>query len=127
MNHKQIEQAKRQLKEEMNALGYGWIDGKYIKPPKEYKLREEEIYCIEMINSILAYSCFGYTDAESVMRYEESAYHNYLADYVTMLSRKKVVALIQEQIDSISGVKCGVHTDREGVSYNSIIWKEESK
>jgi len=126
MNDKQLEQAKKQLQEEMSALGYGWIDGKYIKPPKEYELRNEEISCIEMINSILAYSCSGYTEAEKVMRHEESAYHNYLADYVTLLGRNKVVTLIQGQIDSISGVKCGVHTDSEGVSYNSIVWKEES-
>ena len=59
MNDKQFEQAKKQLREEMNAIGCGWINGNYIKPPKEYALREEEFSCISMINSILCYTIRG--------------------------------------------------------------------
>lgn len=123
MNDKQLERAEKQLREEMNAQGFGWIDGKYIKPPKEYELRERELSCISMINSILAYSCFGYT-AEKVMAHEESAYRNYLADYVEVLGRDKVVALIQGQIDSIDHIERNVFADSEGLMYNSIAWKE---
>ena len=123
MNDLQLEQKKRELKEEMNANGYGWIDGKYIKPPKEYKLRDQEIWCIEMINSILAYRCRGYS-AEQVMQSEERSYHNYLADYVEDLGRDRVVELIQGQIDSIERVAVGVGRDGEGLTYNSIIWKD---
>lgn len=124
MTDKQLDFAKKQLREEMNSNGYGWINGNYIQPPQEYKLREEELSCISMINSILAYNCMGDTDAEVVMRYEESSYYNYLADYVELFGREKVVALIQKQIDSIERVACGVYTDSEGSSYNSIVWKE---
>ena len=53
MNDKQFEQAKKQLREDMRAIGCGWINGNYIKPPKEYALREEELSCVNMINSIL--------------------------------------------------------------------------
>ena len=126
MNDKQLDQAKKQLREEMNALGYGWINGNYTKPPKEFELRSREFDCIDMINSILCYNCQGYTDAEAVMQYEEKAYYNYLADYVKDLGRDKVVALIQGQIDSIAGVRNCVYTDSEGLSYNSIVWKEEA-
>lgn len=125
MNDKQLKQAERTLREEMNAQGFGLINGKYIKPPQEYELRERELSCISMINSILAYSCHGYT-AEEVMAHEESAYRNYLADYVEMLGREKVVALIQGQIDSIDHVEQNVYTDSEGLMYNSIIWKDEN-
>lgn len=123
MNDKMLEQKKKELKEEMNAKGFGWIDGKYTKPPEEYELRDSELRCIDMINSILCYNCEGYTDAEKVMQYEENSRYNYLADYVELFGRDKVVALIQEQIDSIDSVNVSVYTDSEGLTYNSINWK----
>lgn len=122
MNDKQLDQAKKQLREEMNSHGYGWIDGEFVKPPPEYTLRSEELSCIGMINSILAYNWHKQT-AEEIMQMEERAYHNYLADYVELFGRDKVVALIQEQINSIDRIKHCVYTDSEGVTYNSIIWK----
>lgn len=126
MNDKQLNQAKKQLREEMNANGYGWINGNYIKPPKKFYLRDRELWCIEMINSILCYNCQGFTDAEAVMQYEEKSYYNYLAEYVELLGRDRVVTLIQGQIDSIAGVRNCVYIDNEGLSYNSIVWKEEA-
>lgn len=123
MTDKQFDQKKKELREEMNSQGFGWINGKYIKPPKAYELRERELSCIDMINSILAYNWFG-EDAESVMQHEEKRYHNYLAEYVVLFGRKKVVELIQEQINSIARIQRNVHTDNEGVTYNSIVWNE---
>lgn len=123
MNDKQFEQKERELRAEMTSKGFGWINGKYIKPPKEYELRTRELNCISMINSILCYNCRGFKDAESVLKYEEKSHHNYLADYVKALGRDKVIALIQDQIDSIAGIKDGVFTDSEGLTYSSIIWK----
>lgn len=126
MTDKRFEQKKKELREEMNAKGFGWIDGKYTKPPKEYALREEELSCISMINSILAYNwTIGCKGAEAVMQHEENRYHNYLADYVKLLGRKKVVELIQGQIDSIDSINHNVGTDSEGVTYNAIVWKGE--
>lgn len=124
MNDKQLEQARENLRKEMNAAGYGWLDGKWIKPPRKYEVREEELSCINMINSILAYGCAGYKDGEAVLKHEENSWHNYLADYVKTLGRKKVVTLIQGQIDSMMGVRHCVYTDSEGGTYNSILWKE---
>ena len=124
MTDKQLDQTRKALRTEMNSLGFGWIDGKYVAPPKEYKLCEEKLSCIDMINSILAYQGAGMTDAEAVMQMEERAYYNYLAEYVKLLGRDNVVALIQGQIDDIDYVKHCVHTDSEGCTYNSIVWKE---
>lgn len=39
MNDKQLEAARSQLKNEIAAIGYGWINGKYHNPPKKYRLR----------------------------------------------------------------------------------------
>lgn len=122
MNDKILEQERKKLREEMSANGYGWIDGKYVKPPKKYETRKRELNCIDMINSILCYDCRGYKNAEKVMEYEERSYHNYLEDYVKLFGRDKVITLIQKQIDSISSVNCDVYTDSEGLSYNSITW-----
>lgn len=125
MTDKQLDQARKQLREEMNSNGFGWINGKYIKPSEEYKLRQEKLSCIDMINSILAYQGAGMTDAEAIMQMEERAYHNYLAEYVELFGRDSVVDLIQNQIDSIDDVKHCVFTDSEGVTYNSIVWRED--
>ena len=125
MTDKQLEQKRKELREEMNAKGFGWIEGKYFKPPKKYRLKEEELYCIDMINSILAYNwSTGCKGAEAVMEHEERRYYNYLEKYVETLGRKRVVELIQGQIDSIKEIKRDVGTDSEGVSYNAIIWNE---
>lgn len=123
MNDKIFEQKKKELKEEMNANGFGWINGNYVKPPREYELRDQELSCINMINSILCYDCAGYQDAEQVMKYEETSRYNYLADYVELLGRDKVVTLIQGQIDSIDSIDKLVYVDSEGCRYNSIKWK----
>lgn len=125
MTDQQLDQARKQLREEMNSQGFGWINGKYIKPPEEYELRSKELDCIDMINSILAYQGAGMTDAEAVMQMEERHYYNYIAEYVELFGRDKVVALIQGQIDSIDCVKHYVYRDNEGCTYNSIIQRED--
>ncbi len=123
MNRQMQEQKKRELRQEIEANGYGWVNGKYIKPPEEYRLRDRELSCISMIDSILCYNCRGWQDAERVLKYEETSYHNYLADYVDLFGRDKVLELIQGQIDSIDSVSVGVFTDSEGCTYNSINYK----
>ena len=127
MNDKQFEQAKKQLRKEMNAIGCGWINGNYIKPPKEYALREEELFCIRMINSILCYNIRREKDAATVLRKDCSQKHSYLSEYVDSLGEEKVIQLIQEQIDDIAYIKDSVYTDGEGLTYNSIVWKNMEK
>lgn len=124
MTDKQFDAKKKSLHEEMNSKNFGWINGNYIKPPEEYELKQTELSCISMINSILAYNWFG-ESAEEIMQMEEHSHYNYLEDYVKSFGRDKVVALIQDQMDDIRSIKRNVHTDSEGVTYNSIIWMDE--
>ena len=124
MTDKQLEQANKDLRDEMNSQGFGWINGNYIKPPTEYEMMKKKLSCVSMINSVLAYDWHGDT-AEDVMIYEENSWFNYLAEYVELFGRANVVALIQEQINDIKCVKRNIYTDSEGVSYNAIIWIDD--
>ena len=124
MTYNELERKRSEYRYKMATEGYGWVDGKYIQPPASYKLELEELSCIDMINSILAYGGFGAT-AEEIMRRQEQSYHNYLAQYVDMLGRRRVIELIQGQIDSIIAIRSSVFTDDEGITYNSIAWKHE--
>lgn len=124
MTYQQLEQKKKEYREKMFKEGYGWVNGQYIQPPQSYKIASEELWCIEMINSILAYGGLG-CSAEYVMKQQEQSHFNYLAKYVAVLGRKKVVELIQGQIDSIVCVHTSVFTDDEGVTYNSIVWQDD--
>lgn len=124
MTDKELEQKRKECRDKMATEGYGWVDGKYIQPPASYKLVSEELQCVDMINSILAYGGFGLT-AEEILQCQEQSYHNYLAQYVGLLGRRRVIELIQGQIDSIITIHSSVFTDDEGVTYNSIVWKNE--
>lgn len=125
MNDKQFEQLEKQLHKDMLAIGCGWIGGNYIKPPKEYALREEELSCISMINSILCYKLHREKNAEIVLREDCSQKHSYLSRYVESLGESKVTQLIQNQIDDIDYIQHSVYTDGEGLTYNAIVWKKQ--
>ena len=124
MTYKQFKQAKKQLNNKYYGDKVRIPQNLAFPITPEDKIAFEELRCIDMINSILAYDWFGET-AEEVMQMEERGHYNYLADYVTMLGRDKVVALIQGQINDIAYITRNVHTDSEGLTYNSIIWKED--
>lgn len=72
-----------------------------------------ELGCIDMINSILAYSYRDdpFFSAETIMRKDEDLPYPYLAEYVKALGRYRVVELIQEQLNDIKGVECNAFTD----------------
>ena len=124
MNKMQLECKRKEFYEEMKSHGFGWINGKFVKPPKEYEIRSEELNCIDMINSILAYKWFG-ENAESVLKAQEKSYKNYLEKYVRLFGKNKVISLIQGQIDSIKNINRNCGADSEGLVYNSIVWKNE--
>ena len=86
---------------------------------------ESKESCVEMIKSILAYGGFGKTP-EQILKEQEEAHHNYLEKYVNGLGRETVLCLIKETSDSISHIKHGVYTDNEGLTYNSIVYKNDS-
>ena len=115
MTDKQMDLIRKQLPARTRVPWKDWTE--------EQKQIDRELSCISTINSILAYGGLGY-DAETIMKREEESYHNYLADYVKLFGRKKVIELIQGQINSIERIAYNVATDSEGCSYNSIIWNE---
>lgn len=94
-------------------------------PVSELNRRATIISCVDMIDSIICYHCYGMT-AEQVMEYEETAYHNYLEDYVKELGKNVVLELIQGQIDCIVEIRMNVFTDDEGLSYNTLIYNDEN-
>ena len=122
MNDMELQMEYKKLRD----AGCGWKNGVYHKGTPEQEKRKRELSCIEMINSILAYNCRGYSVAKDVLEHEKkNFYHNYLEPYITELGEDRVLELIQGQIDSIDTVEVGVSRDSEGVYYNSIKWKEE--
>lgn len=101
------------------------------KTADEIKMLHEKIFCIEMINSIIAYSPVCRNGAKDVtgellVRCEEQKRYNYLAEYIKVLGRETVARLAEEQLADIDCVKSDVFVDDEGLSYNSIVWKESS-
>ena len=120
MNDLELEMERKRL---ANA-GRGWKSGTYYKGTPAQETRRRELSCIEMINSILAYSCRGYTKAKDVLEHEKNACYNYLENYTTELGEDRVLELIQDQIDSIESVDVDVWRDSDGILYSSIRWKE---
>lgn len=98
-------------RKEQEALGHSMYD-------------TPETACINMIDSIICYGGFGKT-AEQILEGQEKAYHNYLEQYVEKLGREKVLELIQGQLDDIAYILENVGTDCEGLSYNSIVYRDE--
>lgn len=96
--------------------------------PKVKKELQDTIWCIDMINSTLAYNNFQTRglSAEEVMKEDEGKKYQYLTKYANILGRDKVVELIQNQMNDIYKVQKGTFTDNEGLTYNSIIWNKYS-
>ena len=108
MTEKEIRQVKATLPK--------WENG---NPPvftEEQRQLERELWCREMINSILIYH-----GKLGIMN------DRYLKDYIFELGFKRVKELVDEQIEDFEKAKVykNVHVDFEGVVYNSIVWADE--
>ena len=93
-----------------------WENG---KPPiltAEQEQLDRELWCREMINSILIYH-----GKNNIMD------NDYLEKYIDELGIKLVKKLVKEQIEDFEKaiVLENVSRDSEGLSYNSIIWDDE--
>lgn len=120
MTRKEIETAKKGLPSWMN----------YKSMTEEQKQTYKELKCREMINSILIYDGVkGLFDKDGrLCRYLRSyADENYRDAAHYYISEKRVLELIEEQKNDFAKAKVrrDVHTDYEGVSYNSIAWADE--
>ena len=122
MSKKLVEMTDKEIDNEENALrdagyGYNYKTGKIGKGTADQKKRMEELNCLRMINSVIAY---GGSTVDQVLKNE------YMKKYVDNLGEERVKELIATQLDDIDHVDTDVHTDSEGVTYNSIKWKREA-
>lgn len=97
------------------------------KAPRIIKETRQLMNCIEMINSVLAYNWNGET-AKNLLDWELSdRYKSYLEEYVNHFGYDVVLDLMKEQMMDIAEINKNVFTDREGISYNKIVWKNYKK
>ena len=90
----------------------------YAQRTEEERKLERELFCREMINSILIYDGVKALDEEM---------DRYLLRYVKELSKERVLELIKEQVADFEKaiVKRNVYTDWEGCTYNTCLWADE--
>lgn len=121
MTDYELSQAKRQLSEQMKKTSI-----ERGKPTPEQRRQYEKFLCISMINSVIAYDWYEGQTAKELLDWElNDRYHSYLEEYVEKFGYDTVLALVQGQLDDIVSIERDVFTDGEGVSYNSITWKEK--
>lgn len=108
MTGKEIEKLKNSLPK--------WENGKPPVLTAEQKQIDRELWCREMINSILIYH-----GKANIINDE------YLKKYIEELGIETVEKLVKEQVEDFekATVLHDVSRDYEGVSYNSIIWADE--
>lgn len=117
----ELSQAKRQLSEQMRKTS---IENG--KPTHEQKRQYDKLLCVGMINSVIAYDWYEGQSAKRLLDWElNDRYHSYLKEYVDKFGYDEVLALVQGQLDDIKSIERDVFTDDEGVSYNSITWKDK--
>ena len=91
---------------------------------ENYDKEYDEISTIEMIHSILTYSPKENWNVDYIME------NRYMKNYIDKLGEDKVRELAQQEVDEYINnaiVNQDVYTDSEGVSYNSITFKNESE
>lgn len=88
-----------------------------------------ELSCRDMINSVLAYTPnFNSMSPEEILNKSEylQKYVDGKSAYGIALGKERVLELIKEQMSGIEGIDTDTYTDSEGLSYNSIRWKNKA-
>lgn len=79
-----------------------------------------------MVSSILAYD-WNKNDSETakqLLDWELNVRcHSYLKEYVDKLGYGTILNLIQQEMDDIDHIEIAVFTDSDGLTYNSIVYK----
>ena len=114
MTGKQIEAARRTLPP---PPWKNWTDA-------ERRLYDE-LSCREMVNSCLCYGSIA--DFWRVDPWRWGEYKSYAERHVRALGRERAEEICKEQEADIRRARIlrNVHTDSEGVSYNSIRWEDD--
>ena len=85
---------------------------------KKQKQLDAELCCMEMIDSIICYGAKN-IDLDSILN------DRYMKTYIEELGVEKAKELIQGQLDEKPIIKHNVYTDCEGLTYNSMVYKDE--
>lgn len=121
MESKKLEQYKNKLYAEMRERKAKGED-----PFKDADFKRRYIYksAWEMIESVLAYNWQSGKSAKEFLDWElNDRYHSYLEEYVKLLGYDTILNLIQQEMDDIDHIEQAVFTDSDGLTYNSIIYK----
>ena len=121
MENKKLEQYKNKLYAEMRERKAKGED-----PFKDADFKRRYIYksAWEMIESVLAYNWQSGKSAKEFLDWElNDRYHSYLEEYVKLLGYDTILNLIQQEMDDIDHIEQAVFTDSDGLTYNSIIYK----
>jgi predicted MPP superfamily phosphohydrolase len=116
---KEFDARKKALYQKVRArLGVDNLIGTHDKWTDEENTEEEELSCISMLHSILTYS--NDHSIEKVMS------DRYLQRYINELGEQRVRELAQQEIEEFANatINRNVHTDSEGVSYNSVTFRD---
>lgn len=111
-----------EIRDSLRKKGIGWVNGVYHEGTPEEERLFDELECIDMINSILAYSPFTFKSENLSSEAEQALKDRYLKKYIEILGSNRVLGLIKGQIKAISFIKQDVYTDSDGLSYNRIVW-----
>lgn len=121
MTDLELQQARKELAEQMRKARE-----ESGNPTDEQGRQYKKLLCVSMINSVITYDWYeGETAKELLDRELNHKHRSYLEEYVEKFGYDEVLALVQDQLNDIKFVERDVFTDGEGVSYNSITWKEK--
>lgn len=115
MTQKQIDEARNTLPRGKKPYGL-WTD--------DEKNLSEELSCREMINSCLCYDGIQSFWDECDWRIGDKSY---AAPYIKKLGASRVRELVAEQTIDFerATIHLNVFTDDEGLTYNSIQWRDD--
>lgn len=112
------------LNKRLKNAGYGWIDGKYTKPPHPEYMETLELQCVDDINSVLTYNFEDDMTANDILTLQDGNEYDFLSDYKDILGRDYVLYLIENQIADIDHIERGIWDYT--CSYNKIVWKPKN-
>lgn len=101
---------------------FNYRDSKWYHKTKRQQKQFDILSTLDRIDSILAYHPGG-SSAKEILDKDLSSKYSYLKQYVNMFSYHFVWACINSQLKSIDKINTNVFTDDEGISYNSVIYK----
>lgn len=122
MENKKYEDYKAKLNAEMRERRAKGED-----PFKNEDFARRYAYCNawSMVSSILAYNWTRKDrSAKELLDWElNHRHHSYLEEYVDELGYDTILNLIQQEMDDINHIEIAVFTDSDGLTYNSVVYK----